>query len=53
MIVRLDVKIGVYGTFRKEGGALVWCPYDKDPTIWGTILRFPIFGNPHMGSLGM
>ena len=23
-------------------------PYNKDPTIWGSILGSPIFGNPNM-----
>ena len=27
-------------------GTLLWGPYNKDPTIWGTILESPIFGNP-------
>ena len=27
-------------------GTLNWGPYNKDPTIWGTILGSPIFGNP-------
>ena len=30
-------------------GTLYWGPYNKDPTIWGTILGPPIFGNSHMG----
>ena len=29
-------------------GALFWGPYNKDPTIEGTILGSPIFGNPHI-----
>ena len=29
-------------------GALFWGPYNKDPTIEGTILGSPIFGNPHV-----
>ena len=36
----------LYGSFRKEGGTSFWGPYNKDPTIWGTILGSPIFGNP-------
>ena len=28
-------------------GTLFGGPYNKDPTIWGTILGSPIFGNPH------
>ena len=31
-------------------GVPYWGPYNKDPTIWGTILGFPIFGNPQMGA---
>ena len=27
---------------------LFWGPYNKDPTIWGTILGSPIFGNPQI-----
>ena len=30
------------------GGTLIWGPYNKDPTIWGTILQSPIFGNSHV-----
>ena len=30
-------------------GTLFWGPYNKDPTIWGTILGSPLFGNPHLG----
>ena len=33
--------------FRKIGDTLFWGPYDKDPTLWGTILWSPIFGNSH------
>ena len=34
--------------FPKIRGTLFWGPYNKDPTIWGTILGSPIFGNPHI-----
>ena len=34
--------------FPKIGGTLFWGPYNKDRTIWVTILGSPIFGNPHM-----
>ena len=34
--------------FPKTGGTLFWGPYNKDPTIEGTILGSPIFGNPHI-----
>ena len=36
-----------YDSSRKLG-YLIWGPYNKDPTNWGTILGSPIFGNPHM-----
>ena len=29
-------------------GSLFWGPYNGDPTIWGTILGSPLFGNSHM-----
>ena len=33
--------------FPKIRGTLLWGPFfNKEPTIWGTILGFPIFGNP-------
>ena len=33
-------------------GYLVWGgPYNKDPTIQGTILGSPIFGNPHLSMM--
>ena len=31
---------------------LFWGPYNKDPTIWGTILGSPIFGNHHISPIG-
>ena len=34
--------------FPKIRGTLFWGPYDKDPTISGTILGSPIFGNSHV-----
>ena len=34
------------GTFRKLGYPIFGGPCNKDPTIWGTILGSPIFGNP-------
>ena len=36
------------GTFRKLGCLFLGGPYNKDPTIWGTMLGSPIFGNPHL-----
>ena len=32
-------------------GTLFLCPYNKDPTIWGTLLGSPIFGNSRMECL--
>ena len=29
--------------FSKIRGTIFWGPYNKDPTIWGTILASPIF----------
>ena len=34
--------------FVKIGGAMFRGPYTKDPTISGTILGSPIFGNLHL-----
>ena len=34
-----------FGSFRNLG-YLVWGPYNKDPSIWGTILRVPYFRKP-------
>ena len=33
-------------------GSLFWGPYNRDPTIWGTILGSPLFGNSHIYSTG-
>ena len=33
--------------FPKIRGTLFWGPYNKDPTISGTISGSPIFGNAH------
>ena len=41
------------GSFRKLGGTLSWGVFTKDPTIWGTTLGSPIFGNPHKGVLAI
>ena len=38
----------IYGIFRKFRGTSFWGPYSKDPTIQGTILGSPIFGNSHI-----
>ena len=37
--------------FPKIRGTLSWGPYNKDPTIWDTILGSPIFGNSHIGPM--
>ena len=36
--------------FGDEGSVqgLNWGPDNEDPTIWGTVLGSPIFGNPHI-----
>ena len=34
--------------FPRIRGTLFWGPYNKDPTIQGTILGSPFFGNPHI-----
>ena len=34
--------------FPKIRGTLFGGPYNKDPSIWGTILGSPIFGNCHI-----
>ena len=39
--------------FPKIRGIFFWGPYNKDPTIWGTILGSPIFGNSRTMSRGM
>ena len=36
------------GEFPKIRGTLIWGPYNKDPTIVGTISGSPIFGNSHI-----
>ena len=47
-----------FGSFRKLPkirGTSFWGPYNfnKDPTIYGTILGSPIFGNSHVGVKGL
>ena len=34
--------------FPKIRGTLFWGPYNNEPTISGTILGSPIFGNSHL-----
>ena len=29
-------------------GTLLWGPYNKDSTNYGTLLGYPVFGNSHM-----
>ena len=36
--------------FPKIRGTFCWGPYNKDPTIWGTIFGSPIFGNSYLAS---
>ena len=36
------------GLSKNKGYLNLGGPYNKDPTIKGTILGSPIFGNPHM-----
>ena len=36
------------GVSEKVGVPYFGGPYNKDPTIWGTILGSPIFGNSHI-----
>ena len=39
-------RLGQYGTFRKLGYLILGSLLHKDPTIKGSILGSPIFGNP-------
>ena len=41
------------GSFQKLGVPYLGGPYNKDPTIWGTILGSPIFGNSHIAVWGV
>ena len=34
----------------KNRATSFWGPYHRDPTIWGTILGSPIFGNSHFSN---
>ena len=38
--------------FPKIRGALFWGPWHQDPTILGTFLGSPIFGNSHLEARG-
>ena len=40
------------GDSEKKGVPYFGGPDNKDPTIWGTILGSPIFGNPLRGFCG-
>ena len=42
------VEHGTAWEFPKIRGTLFWGPYNKDPTIRGTFLGSPIFGNSHL-----
>ena len=35
----------------ENSGTLFWGPYNKDPTVQGTGLGSPIFGNPNIETL--
>ena len=48
--VRLQAELQAIWDFPKTRGTLFWGPYNKDPTIKGTILGSLIFGNPHCAS---
>ena len=37
--------------FPKISGTVFWGPYKKDPSIWGSLLGSPTFGNPHIAPL--
>ena len=37
-----------FGSFRNSGYLIFCGPYNKDPTICGTMLWSPIFGNSHL-----
>ena len=40
--------LGFIWEFPTIRGTVFWGPYNKDPTIQGTILGSPIFGNSHL-----
>ena len=42
--------VGFVREFPKIRGTLFWGPYYKDPTLQGTILGYPIFGNSYKRS---
>ena len=48
MLETLGPKALKYEEFPKIRATLFWGPYNEDPTIWGTILGSPIFGNSHI-----
>ena len=41
LIIRILLCGVLYGSFRKFGAPYLGGPYNKDPTIWGTIWEFP------------
>ena len=46
-----DIAYCHMGVSENLGGALFWGPYNKDPTISGTVFGSPIFGNSHIISI--
>ena len=44
----LEARTYVIWELPKIRGPLFWDPYNKDPTMSGTILGSPIFGNSHI-----
>ena len=47
--MRVPLEGSISLEFPKIRGTLFWGPYNKDPTVWGTILGSPIFGNAQIG----
>ena len=47
---KAELPLGCLGLrkLRDIKGTLFWGPYNKDPTILGTIMRSPIFATPHI-----
>ena len=42
------IYIYIYVGVLENRGTLLWRPYNKDPTLSGTILGSTIFGNSHV-----
>ena len=45
-------RLGRVWEFPENQGTLFWVPYNKDPTIWGTILGFKWWGFRVLGGEG-